>query len=251
MTEKELSITGFLKWAGNTLEKGESYMTDILLVEDNKELNGLLGDFLRAEQYTVSIAETGEKALSLYEKYGARLVLLDINLPGMDGFAVCEKIRERDNTPIIILTARTERDDKLNGILLGADDYIEKPYDIDILIAKIKGIFRRRLAMDIISDGNITLNIADETVTVNGKSVQMTSKEFALLHILIENKGQTLSKDFLFNRIWGSDSESEPQTLTVHIKWLRQKIESDPKNPTHILTVWGKGYRWEGSNERI
>lgn len=226
-------------------------MTDILLVEDNKELSGLLGDFLRAEKYTVSIAEDGEKALSLYEKYGARLVLLDINLPKMDGFAVCEKIREKDNTPIIILTARTEHDDKLNGIQLGADDYIEKPYDIDILIAKIKGIFRRRLAMDIINEGNITLNLADETVTIDGKNIQMTSKEFSLLQLLIENKGQTLSKDFMFNRIWGSDSESEPQTLTVHIKWLREKIENDPKNPVHILTVWGKGYRWENNDERL
>lgn len=220
-------------------------MTDILIVEDNAELSGLLCDFLRAENYTVSTAETAEKALSLYEKYGARLVLLDINLPGIDGFAVCRRIREQDNIPIIILTARVDKEDKLNGILLGADDYIEKPYDIDILIAKIKGIFKRRLALDIITEGDLTLNIADETVLKNGEPVAMTAKEFELLRLLIENKGQTLGKDFIFNRIWGSDSESEQQTLTVHIKWLRQKIEDDPKNPTRILTVWGKGYRWE------
>ena len=221
-------------------------MTDILIVEDNAELSGLLCDFLRAENYTVSIAETAEKALSLYEKYGARLVLLDINLPGLDGFAVCRRIRQQDNIPIIILTARVDKEDKLNGILLGADDYIEKPYDIDILIAKIKGIFKRRLALDVITEGDITLNIADETVLKNGEPVAMTSKEFELLRLLIENKGQTLGKDFIFNRIWGSDSESEQQTLTVHIKWLRQKIEDDPKAPVKILTVWGKGYRWEG-----
>jgi DNA-binding response OmpR family regulator len=220
-------------------------MTDILIVEDNAELSGLLCDFLRSENYTVSVAETAEKALSLYEKYGARLVLLDINLPGIDGFAVCKRIREQDNIPIIILTARVDKEDKLNGILLGADDYIEKPYDIDILIAKIKGIFKRRLAFDVLTDGDITLNIADETVMKNGEPVTMTAKEFELLRLLIENKGQTLSKDFIFNRIWGSDSESEQQTLTVHIKWLRQKIEDDPKTPTRILTVWGKGYRWE------
>ena len=136
-------------------------MVDILIVEDNKELCGLLCDFLRLENYTVSVAETGEKALSLYEKYRARLVLLDINLPKLDGFAVCRKIRKNDNTPIIMLTARTDKEDKLNGILSGADDYIEKPYDIDILLAKIKGIFKRRLSLDVISDGDITLNIAD------------------------------------------------------------------------------------------
>jgi DNA-binding response OmpR family regulator len=220
-------------------------MTDILIVEDNAELCGLLCDFLRAENYTVSTAETAEKALSLYEKYGARLVLLDINLPGLDGFAVCKKIREQDNIPIIILTARVDKEDKLNGILLGADDYIEKPYDIDILIAKIKGIFRRRLALDVITEGDITLNIADGTVFKSGEPLAMTAKEFELLRLLIENKGQTLGKDFIFNRIWGSDSESEQQTLTVHIKWLRQKIEDDPKAPVRIMTVWGKGYRWE------
>lgn len=226
-------------------------MVDILIVEDNKELCGLLCDFLRLENYTVSTAETGEKALSLYEKYGARLVLLDINLPELDGFAVCRKIRQNDNTPIIMLTARTEKEDKLNGILSGADDYIEKPYDIDILLAKIKGIFKRRLALDVISDGNIILNIADETVTKSGVPVAVTSKEFELLRLLIENKGQTLNKDFIFNRIWGIDSDSELQTLTVHIKWLRQKIENDPKNPEKIVTVWGRGYRWENGNENF
>ena len=219
-------------------------MVDILIVEDNSELCGLLCDFLRAENYTVSTADNAEKALRLYEMYGARLVLLDINLPDTDGFAVCEKIRKTDNTPIIILTARSDKDDKLNGILLGADDYIEKPYDIDILLAKIRGIFKRRLALDFISDGDITLNLADETVTKNGDPVVVTSKEFELLRLLMENKGQTLTKEYIFGRIWGIDSESEQQTLTVHIKWLRQKFEDDPKDLKKILTVWGKGYRW-------
>ena len=221
-------------------------MVDILIVEDNEELCGLLCDFLRSEDYTVSTAPSAEKALSLFEKYGARLVLLDIMLPDMDGFAVCKRIREKDNTPIIILTARTDKEDKLNGILLGADDYIEKPYDIDILIAKIKGIFRRRLAIDKLTDGDITLDLSEGTAEKNGVPLNMTAKEFELLHLLMENKGQTLNKDFIFNRIWGADSESEPQTLTVHIKWLRQKIEDDPKTPQKLLTVWGKGYRWEG-----
>lgn len=217
---------------------------DILIVEDNKELSRLLSDFLRAEGYTVSIADNGEKALSLYEKYGARLVLLDINLPGMDGFAVCGEIRKNGNTPIIMLTARVSKEDKLNGLILGADDYIEKPYDIDILLAKIKGIFKRRFAEDKIIEGDITLDLASETVTKNGNTLDMTAKEFELLKLMIENKGQTLTKDRLFNAVWGADSESEQQTLTVHIKWLREKIEADPKNPVHIVTVWGKGYRW-------
>ena len=196
-------------------------MVDILVVEDNKDLSSLLCDFLRAEGYTVSVTDSGDKALSFFEKYGARLVLLDVNLPGIDGFAVCRRIREKDNTPIIILTARIGKEDKLSGITLGADDYIEKPYDIDILIAKIKGIFVRRLALDTITDGDLTLNLADMTATKGSKALAMTAKETELLAYLMQNKGQTLSKDKLFDRIWGIGSESESQTLTVHIKWLR------------------------------
>ena len=220
-------------------------MVDILIVDDNPELSGLLCGFLRAEGYVVSIAETGEKALSLYEKYGARLVLLDINLPGMDGFAVCKRIRDRDNIPIIILTARCGREDQLNGIVLGADDYIEKPYDIDILLAKIKGIFKRRLALDTLTEGDLTLDLTTGTAQRNGKPLNLTAKEFDLLYQLIINKGQTMSKEQLFDRVWGTDSDSELQTLTVHIKWLRQKIGEDSKTPRRIVTVWGKGYRWE------
>lgn len=217
---------------------------DILIIEDNTELQQLLTDFLRAEGYTVSSADNGEKALTLYEKYGARLVLLDINLPGMDGFAVCDRIRKNGNTPIIMLTARVSKEDKLNGLLLGADDYIEKPYDIDILIAKIKGIFKRRFAEDKLTEGQITLDLTAGKAIKDGRVLDMTAKEFELLKLLIENKGQTLTKERLFNAVWGIDSDSEQQTLTVHIKWLREKIEEDPKNPAHIITVWGKGYRY-------
>lgn len=221
-------------------------MTDILIVEDNKELSGLLCDFLRAENYTVSVAESGEKALLLYEKYGARLIVLDIMLPGMDGFSVCRKIREKSNTSILIVSAKTEKEDKLNGLLIGADDYIEKPYDIDILLAKISGIFKRRYSFDELIDGSIRINKVSRMAYKNDMLLDMTSKEFDLLVLLIENKGRVLSKEYIFNNIWGSDSFSEQQTLTVHIKWLRQKIESDPKNPKIILTVWGTGYRYEG-----
>lgn len=206
----------------------------------------MLADFLRAEGYTVSTADNGEKALPLYERYGARLVLLDVNLPDMDGFAVCEKIRADGNTPVIMLTARVSKEDKLNGLVIGADDYIEKPYDIDILLAKIKGIFKRRFAEDKLTEGDITLDLVTGKAIKDGKVLEMTAKEFELLKILIENKGQTLTKDRLFNAVWGMDSDSEQQTLTVHIKWLREKIEKDPKAPVHIITVWGKGYRWEG-----
>lgn len=220
-------------------------MIDILIVEDNIEIAALLKDFLEKENYIVSVAETGEKALSLYEKYGARLVLLDVMLPVIDGFSVCSRIREVSNTPIIILSAKTDREDKLNGFTLGADDYIEKPIDIDILLAKIKGIFKRRYDIEKIVEGDLILNIAKQVLVVDGKNYELTSKECELLKILIQNKNTTLKKEYLFNAIWGSDSETEFQSLTVHIKWLREKIEKDPKNPKHIITVWGVGYRFE------
>lgn len=220
-------------------------MLDILIVEDNKEIGGLLETFLRKENYVVSVADTGEKAMRIFEMYGAKLVILDLMLPGIDGFAVCSKIRETSNAHILIASAKTGKEDKLKGLNLGADDYIEKPYDIDILLAKINGIFKRKYAQEIMIEGNLALNTVTESLKVDGNDVVVTSKEFELLKLLIENKGVTLKKEYLFNSIWGSDSESELQTLTVHIKWLREKIEDDPKKPKHILTVWGVGYRFE------
>ena len=220
-------------------------MLDILIVEDNKEIGTLLCDFLRKENYIVSVAENGEKALALYEKYGAKLILLDIMLPGMDGFAVCSKIRETSNTHILIASAKVEKSDKLKGLNLGADDYIEKPYDIDILMAKIKGIFKRKYGQEEIVEGNLRLNTVQQILYVNGEKKTVTEKEFELLKLLIENKNVTMKKEYLFHTVWGSDSESELQTLTVHIKWLREKIEEDPKKPKHIITEWGVGYRFE------
>lgn len=220
-------------------------MLDIIIVEDNKEIGTLLSDFLKKENYVVSIADSGEKAISLFERYGAKLIILDLMLPGIDGYTVCSKIRESSNAHILIASARTDKADKLKGLNLGADDYIEKPYDIDILIAKIKGIFKRKYAVDEILEGNIKLNTVTNHIYVDNQMVEATVKEFELLKLLMENKGVTLKKEYIFNTIWGSDSESELQTLTVHIKWLRQKLERDPKHPTHIITEWGVGYRFE------
>lgn len=221
-------------------------MLDIIIVEDNKEISTLLCDFLRKEKgYVVSVADSGEKALQLFDKYGAKLIVLDINLPGMDGFAVCSKIRENSNAHIIIASARTDKDDKLKGLGFGADDYIEKPYDIDILLAKINGVFARKYATNEMVSDEIKINTVTGTIYVNNEKVEATVKEYELLKFMMENKGVTLKKEYLFNTIWGSDSESELQTLTVHIKWLRQKIESDAKNPKHIITEWGVGYRFE------
>ncbi|MCI8339256.1 MAG: response regulator transcription factor [Lachnospiraceae bacterium] len=219
-------------------------MTDILIVEDQRDISSLLCDFLRAENYIVTVAEDGEKALALYEKYGAKLVILDVMLPGMDGFAVCSGIRKLGDVPIIILSARTEKDDKLNGLILGADDYMEKPFDIDILLAKIRGIFKRRYSMEDVVAGNLRIDQERRMVYKDGILLNMTAKEFDLLLLLVENEGKVMRKESIFQQVWGSDSVSEPQTLTVHVKWLREKIEEDPANPKKIQTVWGVGYRF-------
>ncbi len=220
-------------------------MIDVLLIEDNEEIGGLVIDFLIAEGYDCYLALDGEEGLAVFEDEGAKLVLLDITLPGIDGFVVCKRIRDKDNTPIIIISAKGSKEDKLNGLLLGADDYIEKPFDIDILLAKIDGIFKRRYGSDEIIEGNIRLDKKGRRLYLDDKFVETTVKEFDLLLYMMENKGKVLSKDELFAKIWGLDSESELQTLTVHIKWLREKLESDSKNPVHIQTVWGVGYRFD------
>ncbi len=224
-------------------------MVDILLVEDNKELSSLMSRFLVRDGYSIYCVESGEKAIDFLKKEDAKLVILDIMLPGIDGFAVCSSIREKGNIPIIILSARTDKEDKINGFTLGADDYLEKPIDIDILNAKIFALFKRLYDIkentSIIKSGQIEINQDTMEVSFKGKKLNLTIKEYDLLLLLIENKGKTLNKNYIFNTIWGEKSESENQTLTVHIKMLRDKIEEDSKNPIKIKTVWGVGYRYE------
>ena len=217
-------------------------MTDILIVEDDKELSSLLTDFLRAEGYTVSAVESGEKAVAIFEKYGAKLVVLDINLPDVNGFAVCSKLREKADTPILIVSCRTDKEDKLNGLDLGADDYIEKPYDIDILIAKIKGIFKRRYQKEILSADGVTLNLADRTAVIDNEAADLTAKEFALLSFFIHNNNKVLSRDVILDSVWGYTYEGDIRTVDVTIRRLREKVEDDPSEPKYIRTKRGIGY---------
>ena len=180
-------------------------MADIIVVEDNKELGELLSDFLQAEGYDVYLAGSGEEGLKLYEEKGAKLLILDVMLPGMDGFGVCSRIRQHDNTPIIIVSAKGGKEDKLNGLFLGADDYIEKPYDIDILLAKVRGIFQRRYSADEITEGSLRLDKVGRHIYRDGREVSVTAREFDLLLYLMENKGKAIPKEELFCKIWGFD----------------------------------------------
>lgn len=219
-------------------------MADIIIVEDQLDMGILLTDFLVAKGYDVYHALSGEEGLEIFYEEGAKLFILDIMLPGMDGFAVCNKIRETSNTSIIVLSARVTKEDKLNGLLLGADDYIEKPYDIDLLIAKIDGVFERRYSSKNLVDKEIVVDKIGRRVFIKNQEIQVTQKEFELLVYLMQNKGKVLSKDELFCKIWGFESESELQTLTVHIKWLREKLQKNGQDPERIKTVWGIGYQF-------
>lgn len=224
-------------------------MTDILLVEDYEELNALMRTFLEKAGYQVKSAGSGEEGLAFLAEEAAKLVILDVMLPGMDGFAVCGAIREKSSIPILFLSARVDKEDQMNGFLLGADDYVEKPVDMDILLAKVTALMRRNYDLKqkntVIASGALSVDKEAKQVFLNHREVVLTGKEYELLLLFVENPGKTLHKDFLFRRVWGIDSFSESQTLTVHIKTLRNKIEEDPRQPKRILTVWGVGYKYE------
>ncbi len=224
-------------------------MVDILLVEDYEELNELIRLFLERDGYSVKSVFSGEEALAFLEADKAKLVILDVSLPQMDGFAVCAALREKSNVPVIFLSARVDKEDKINGFLQGADDYVDKPVDMDILCAKVTALMRRNYDLKqenaIIHSGAVTIDKEAKQVFLDKKEIAVTVKEYELLLLLVENQGKTLNKDYMFHQIWGVDSFSENQTLTVHIKMLRDKIEENPKEPKRIKTVWGVGYKYE------
>ncbi len=224
-------------------------MTDILLVEDQQELNTLMCTFLERAGYQVKGICSGEEALQFFEEDQVKLVILDVMLPGMDGFAVCSAIREVSSVPILFLSARVEKEAQMNGFMAGADDYVEKPVDMDILLAKVMALMKRNYDLKqkniLLHSGDLTIDKEKRQVFLKHKEIILTMKEYDLLLLLVENPGKTLHKDFLFDKIWGLDSFSENQTLTVHIKMLRDKIEEDSKHPKRIQTVWGVGYKYE------
>ncbi len=224
-------------------------MVDLLIIEDNTELGTILCDFLAKDGYSLFLAKSGEEGMEYIKTNTVRLVLLDVMLPGLDGFGVCQLIREQGNIPIIIISARVDKRDKIAGLELGADDYVEKPFDIDVLSAKIAALLRRnyefRDKTTVLSDSQITIDLNATAVYYKNKPLVMTVKEYELMLLFLGNKGKTLRKEWLFDKVWGADSFSEPSTLTVHINKLREKIEETPKSPKKIITVWGVGYKYE------
>lgn len=223
-------------------------MHDILFVEDHVELANLLHAFLSKEGFSLIHVTTGEAALDWLIDHKPRVVLLDLTLPNMDGFAVCKAVRAKGDIPVVILSAQSDREAQLTAFELGADDYVQKPADPDILSAKLRVLLNRvygSTPQTIITSGAICIDTQSRKATLNDQPLELNVKEYELLLLFIKNTGKTLHKDFLFNEIWGSTCNSENQTLTVHIKMLRTKIEQDPRHPKRIQTVWGIGYRYE------
>lgn len=221
---------------------------DILLIEDNLELANLMQAFLKKEGFSLWHETSSEEALAWLADHQVKLILLDIMLPGMDGFAFCKSIRKAYDIPILIISAKSTKEDQLIGFQLGADDYIPKPVDTDILSAKIHALFARtygRAQQMMITSGSLSIDIDARKVFLHEQELDLNVKEYELLLCFVKHANKTLSKEYLFHQIWGMESESEEQTLTVHIKMLRKKIEEDPKCPQRIITVWGIGYRYE------
>lgn len=227
-------------------------MTRILLVEDESSLSEPLSFLLSREGFEVEIAEDGQLALDIFANGNFDIILLDLMIPKVPGNEVCRQIRTTSNIPIIMLTAKDTEVDKVVGLELGADDYVTKPYSTRELLARIKAVLRRNVKDEVQDDdgvidiAGIRLDADRHTLHVQGALVAIPLKEFELLEYLMSNVGRVLTRGQLIDRVWGTDYYGDTKTLDVHIKRLRSKIEADPAEPVHLVTVRGLGYRFDG-----
>jgi DNA-binding response OmpR family regulator len=233
----------------------------ILVVEDEVSLQETLVYNLKRQGYDVEAAGDGQVALAQARQSHPDLILLDVMLPGMDGFEVCRILRQEMNTPILMLTARDDEIDRVVGLEVGADDYMTKPFSMRELIARVKAMLRRvRLMREEMSNqavvetptsqtmtfGNLTIDLGRHEVSLAEQILPLKPKEFELLIFLAQHRNQALSREFILERVWGWDYTGDSRTVDVHVRWLREKIEIDPADPQRIITVRGAGYRFEG-----
>ncbi|MFN8067569.1 MAG: two-component sensory transduction protein RegX [Mycolicibacterium insubricum] len=228
-------------------------MTTVLIVEDEESLADPLAFLLRKEGFEATVVTDGPSALAEFDRSGADIVLLDLMLPGMSGTDVCKQLRARSAVPVIMVTARDSEIDKVVGLELGADDYVTKPYSARELIARIRAVLRRGGDSDglgagdgVLEAGPVRMDVERHVVSVNGEQITLPLKEFDLLEYLMRNSGRVLTRGQLIDRVWGADYVGDTKTLDVHVKRLRSKIEADPANPVHLVTVRGLGYKLEG-----
>jgi DNA-binding response OmpR family regulator len=229
----------------------------ILVVEDEKALQETLAYNLEHEGYEVTVAGDGETAIEKARAIHPDLLVLDIMLPGKDGFEVCRILRQEMNTPILMLTARDDEIDRVVGLEVGADDYMTKPFSMRELMARVKAMLRRvrliRQEVQVVEPpseqlkfGNLTIDLKRREANLNNKPLELKPKEYDLLLYFLEHPSRALSRDTLLEQVWGWDFSGDSRTVDVHIRWLREKIEEDPSTPKRLVTVRGAGYRFEG-----
>lgn len=222
---------------------------NILIIDDDEDLAFIIFEMLQSYGYAVTHAKNSEEAFSLLTDNTYHLILLDINLPDMTGFELCSELRQRSSVPVIFASARTGEADRITGFDIGGDDYLPKPYSMKELLSRVNALIRRAYGFSeeekTVSFGNISVNITSRTVTKNGSPVSLSLREFDLLAYLCEHKNTAVPKEKLLSEVWGAFSTAEPSTLTVHIRWLREKLEEEPAAPQFIKTVYKVGYMLE------
>jgi DNA-binding response OmpR family regulator len=222
-------------------------VTTVLVVDDEPIVRDVVVRYLRRDGFTTLEADDGTDARRLIESDEPNLVVLDVMLPGTDGLTLCRWIRERSDIPVILLTARGEEADRIVGLELGADDYVTKPFSPRELATRVRTVLRRTergvAAADRVSFGDVTVDALSREVRRADEPVTLTAREFDLLWFLASHPTQVFSRDQLMDRVWGYESAVDTGTITVHVRRLREKIESDPAQPVHLQTVWGVGYR--------
>ena len=231
----------------------DSIYNKILIIDDDEDLSMIISDMLESYGYNVTCAVDSEQAFDLLSTNTYHIILLDINLPDSDGFEICKELRQTSTVPVIFASARTSETDRITGFDIGGDDYLPKPYSMKELLSRVNALIRRTYGFTdqekIVAFGNVTVNITARTVVKNGKPVSLSLREFDLLAYLCENKNTAIEKEKLISEVWGAFSTVEPSTLTVHIRWLREKLEDNPASPVYIKTKHRVGYILEVSYE--
>ena len=225
----------------------------VLIIDDDEDLSFIISDMLEGYGYQVTCAENSAKAFDLLERNTYHIILLDINLPDADGFEICKELRRTSTTPVIFASARTSETDRITGYDIGGDDYLPKPYSMKELLSRVNALIRRTYGFfqqeTVVTFGSIRVNLTARSVTRNGKPVSLSLREFDLLSYLCRHKNAAIEKEKLIAEVWGAFSMVEPSTLTVHIRWLREKLEDDPANPVYIKTKHRVGYMLEAEDE--
>jgi len=225
----------------------------ILIVDDEKEIRNLIAIYLKNEGYDILEASDGEEGLSLLKKHKVHLIVLDIMMPNVDGIEMCMKVREIAEMPIIMLSAKSQDMDKIVGLSIGADDYVTKPFNPLELIARIKSQLRRYIKMNRLDSmneseieiGDLRINTDTHEVIVNNEKVKLTPREFSILELLARNQGIVMSAEQIYEKVWKEEAIQSENTVMVHIRKIRERIETNPRNPQYIKTVWGVGYKIE------